>query len=249
MKIIAAGLGVSLLAVVTPAFAAQPPSPPHVTIYLQASDAATFYIPTVSWNFGTGAKLHGEQVPTNPVVVGGSSFFPSQSSDLKLYPVDGQIEGKNVSPPGFEGNFLVIKNTAGSYTAKVSDLQVFSFKFAYLDPQNGVSLTFANGATTSFTAQDLLGGATVTGQQSYRVSFDMGGGSAISKVVFYNNKSNQSGGTQQSKDEGNGASLFYIDGITGAAPEPATWSMMILGFGLVGASVRSGRRSRLPAAT
>lgn len=125
---------------------------------------------------------------------------------------------------------------------------VFLLKFAYLNPENGVSLTFANGATTSFTAQDLLRGATVNAQ-SYRVSFDMGGGAAISKVVFYNNKSNQSGDERQSEDGGNGTSLFFIDSITGAVPEPATWSLMILGFGLVGASLRSGRRSKLPAAT
>ena len=249
MKITAAWLGGPLLAVVTPAYAVQPPSPPHVTIYLQSSNAAPSYVPTVSWDFGTNAKPNGQQVLTNPVVIGGSSFFPSKNGNLKLYPVGGKIGSfENVSPPGFKDNFLVIKGTAGSYTAKVSDLQVFSFKFAYLDAENGVSLTFANGTTTSFTAQDLLGGATVNGQ-SYRVSFDMGGGAAISKVVFYNNKSNQSGDEPQSEDGGNGTSLFFIDSITGAAPEPATWSMMILGFGLVGASLRSGRRSKLPAAT
>ena len=125
---------------------------------------------------------------------------------------------------------------------------VFLFKFAYLDPENAVSLTFANRATTSFTAQDLLRGATVNAQ-SYRVSFDTGGGAAISKVVLYNNKSNQSGDEPQTEDGGNGTSLFFIDSITGAVPGPATWSLMILGFGLVGASLRSGRRSKLPAAT
>ena len=117
-----------------------------------------------------------------------------------------------------------------------------------LTPENGVSLTFANGATTSFTAQDLLRGATVNAQ-SYRVSFDTGGGAAISKVVFYNNKSNQSGDEPQTEDGGNWTSLFFIDSITGAVAEPAIWSLMILGFGLVGASLRSGRRSKLPAAT
>ena len=62
---------------------------------------------------------------------------------------------------------------------------VFPFKFASLDPENGVSLTFANGATTSFIAQDLLRGATVNAQ-SYRVSFNMGSGTTILKVVVQN---------------------------------------------------------------
>lgn len=236
MKIIAAWLGAPLLAAATPGYAAPLPSPPHVTIYLQPSTADPLYIPTVSWDFGKGANTNGEQVSSQPVMISGSSFFPSNNGDVKLYPVGGKITDiKNISPPGFQDNFLVIKNTAGSYTADVGNLQVFSFKFAFLDPENAVSLTFANGSTTSFTAQELLGGSPVDGQ-SNEVNFDMGGGPGISKVVFYNNKSNQNGG--------NGTSLFVIDSITGAAPEPATWSMMIFGFGLVGASLRSGRRLR-----
>jgi hypothetical protein len=34
---------------------------------------------------------------------------------------------------------------------------------------------------------------------------------------------------------------FAFKALVGAVPEPATWSMMILGFGLVGASLRSRR--------
>ncbi len=42
---------------------------------------------------------------------------------------------------------------------------------------------------------------------------------------------------------------FSLNGITGAVPEPATWAMMILGFGLVGAALRQRRSAqiRLPA--
>ncbi|AYJ88032.1 PEP-CTERM sorting domain-containing protein [Sphingomonas paeninsulae] len=54
----------------------------------------------------------------------------------------------------------------------------------------------------------------------------MGGGSAIVKAVF--------GSTQ---------AAFEIDNLVTAAPEPATWGMMILGFGLAGAQLRSRRRS------
>ena len=32
----------------------------------------------------------------------------------------------------------------------------------------------------------------------------------------------------------------------GAVPEPATWAMMLLGFGLMGASLRGARRRRAP---
>jgi Asp-tRNA(Asn)/Glu-tRNA(Gln) amidotransferase A subunit family amidase len=33
------------------------------------------------------------------------------------------------------------------------------------------------------------------------------------------------------------------DALAGAVPEPATWAMMILGFGAIGWSVRRGRKS------
>ena len=34
----------------------------------------------------------------------------------------------------------------------------------------------------------------------------------------------------------------------GAVPEPATWAMMLLGFGMVGFAIRRGRTAGLPAA-
>lgn len=41
---------------------------------------------------------------------------------------------------------------------------------------------------------------------------------------------------------------FTFQGGGGAVPEPATWAMMLLGFGAIGASIRSRRRSPLATA-
>ncbi|MEH3120528.1 MAG: PEPxxWA-CTERM sorting domain-containing protein [Sphingomonas phyllosphaerae] len=38
---------------------------------------------------------------------------------------------------------------------------------------------------------------------------------------------------------------FSLNGVTGAVPEPATWAMMILGFGLVGAALRQRRSAQI----
>lgn len=38
---------------------------------------------------------------------------------------------------------------------------------------------------------------------------------------------------------------FSLSGVTGAVPEPATWAMMILGFGLVGAALRQRRGGQI----
>ena len=39
----------------------------------------------------------------------------------------------------------------------------------------------------------------------------------------------------------------YQDGGAGAVPEPATWEMLIAGFGLVGAAARRRRAGSVPA--
>jgi hypothetical protein len=41
-----------------------------------------------------------------------------------------------------------------------------------------------------------------------------------------------------------GAIKFDVSAARGAVPEPSTWAMMLLGFGLVGGSVRSARRQQ-----
>jgi hypothetical protein len=38
------------------------------------------------------------------------------------------------------------------------------------------------------------------------------------------------------------AETWLVRGVGGAVPEPTTWAMMILGFGMVGGAMRSGRR-------
>jgi len=49
----------------------------------------------------------------------------------------------------------------------------------------------------------------------------------------------------QSPDTGNGLNFraYSINATTGAVPEPATWGMMIAGFGMMGAAMRTRRRS------
>ncbi|MBT9474077.1 MAG: PEPxxWA-CTERM sorting domain-containing protein [Phenylobacterium sp.] len=38
--------------------------------------------------------------------------------------------------------------------------------------------------------------------------------------------------------------LTFTTGLSSAVPEPATWAMMIVGFGAAGSMVRSARRRR-----
>ncbi len=48
-------------------------------------------------------------------------------------------------------------------------------------------------------------------------------------------------GWQDMGDEGWGVSQVHVDGAPGGVPEPATWALMIMGFGSLGAAMRRRR--------
>ncbi|MEO7787052.1 MAG: PEPxxWA-CTERM sorting domain-containing protein [Sphingomicrobium sp.] len=62
---------------------------------------------------------------------------------------------------------------------------------------------------------------------------------SISKGVFALASGNHSiSGTVLSSPFSSGGAFFRVAAVAGAVPEPGTWAMMLVGFGLVGASVR-----------
>ncbi len=102
-------------------------------------------------------------------------------------------------------------------------------------PTSGISFTFnnygtGNGSSASFydASDTLLGSLAVDGQFGF-ASYSFGG-SGVKKLVF----SNGSGGNYNW--------IFGVGQLTyGAVPEPASWAMLIAGFGLVGAVARRKR--------
>ena len=125
--------------------------------------------------------------------------------------------------PGFDSTFLV---TSGSITS-------LSFYLGSLDEYNTIS--FFNGAALvgSFTGSQLTipnpaNGDQTAGDTNRRYFFTFGAADNVNRVVFNT--------TQPA---------FEFDNIAAAisgVPEPSTWAMMILGFGLVGFSLRNNRR-------
>ena len=62
---------------------------------------------------------------------------------------------------------------------------------------------------------------------------------AISKGTFALAAGNHSiTGTQTANAFGGGAGFFIVRGSAGAVPEPATWAMMLVGFGAMGVGMR-----------
>lgn len=114
-------------------------------------------------------------------------------------------------------------------------LTSLSFYLGSLDDYNTIS--FFNGTTLvdSFTGTQLTSvlpaipdGNQTDGDTNRRYFFTFGAADGVNRVVFNTTKP-----------------AFEFDDIAAAVsgvPEPSTWAMMILGFGLVGFMLRNGRR-------
>lgn len=189
---------------------------------------------------------------TSNISFNGTTISQSVSSANKTQIYSGSVSGEATAPflvgstPTY-GNFMSIQPgsgnngaNAGSYTLNFTGTAVhfLSFVFSTLDPSNQVTLNTSGGNLTLSGAQILSGnpaGSTTTfgsigadhlldGRVSYNFGLDQ-----LNSITF------TATGNQFA---------FEIDEIALAAPEPATWAMMLLGFGLVGSQLR--RRGRKP---
>lgn len=122
------------------------------------------------------------------------------------------------------GKYLLLWDRA-SYTLNFgsSPVQFLSFLVDNYNSDNRVNITYSNGTTVTNVLSGLAG---LSNNRDGLVAFNQEGGLGISAVQFVaaNNR------------------LFAIDQIAAAAPEPATWGMMLVGFGFVGTQMRRRRR-------
>jgi len=112
-------------------------------------------------------------------------------------------------------------------------LSTMSFYLGSLDAYNTLSFLHNGTLITSFTGTQLAVPAAPDGNQTdgdtnRRYFFSMNAADQVNQVLFTS-----------------GAPAFEFDNIAAAisaVPEPQTWAMMILGFGLIGLTLRSNRR-------
>ena len=128
-----------------------------------------------------------------------------------------------LKPTNAVGQFLSIGAfDEGKYTLSLVNIQVLSFLVGSLDTYNSVTLRNTDGSVFKKFDGSSLAGLTGTGQ-SGRVTYDFQG-TKLGSIVFASSQA-----------------AFEIDQIYSAAPEPATWGMMILGFGMAGGALRRPR--------
>ena len=164
-----------------------------------------------------------------------TSLYNSQLSDCPT--------SLNKGNCGMTGQYLgVVKGSDYVINFLKSGVQFFSFAFNNLQTDDHLKLYFSDGTSQDYTAQDILNGGSIINVQNKniptapndwgRVWYDMTGGISLVKADF-----------------STGSGPWYIDSIAAAAPEPGTWVLMLIGFGLAGARLRRSQRRSKPALT
>lgn len=162
----------------------------------------------------------------------GFTFTQGANSFVRLG-ADGLQSGVSAPPPGDVSMYETV--TSGGYATLTSDDPMSSFSFYLGSPDDFNSVEFVGPSfDVTLSGADLFNPSTAFGgDQSVgrRISYDFGG-AAVNKIIFSS--------TGNSFEFDNLAA-----GVAGAAPEPATWAMMLMGFFGLGSALRSQGRRRL----
>jgi hypothetical protein len=210
-------------------------------VALLAAAAAMFAVSpssamtTITFNSGSGV------LPSNLFVFQDFESFaggaPGASIGPNAFVFDNTVLHQGTRPKvGSTGNFAAVQS-GGSFTASFSPTSVFAFVLGTLDGFNRLTLQYEGGGSQTYVGGQIIhdlafkNNGQVHGQDNGVVIYTVTGGPRLVGAVFASS-----------------GKAFEFDNLAFAAvPEPATWAMLIGGFGLVGATSRR-RRLRMLAA-
>ncbi|MEP6785740.1 MAG: PEPxxWA-CTERM sorting domain-containing protein [Sphingomonadales bacterium] len=200
-------------------------------IGLAALCAATSANAAVFVGYAPGASPSPAFLTTMVENFEGFAVGASIGPNAKVYNTD---VPNDAAIPGFNstGNYGAVLGlpTAGSYTKSFAAANIFSFVIGSLDSYNRLTLSFTDGSTEILNGAQIALGAIADGNQDLptsngRVYYVSDGVKLINGATF--SSTNNS---------------FEFDNLmTGNVPEPSTWAMMVLGFGIVGRALRRRR--------
>jgi hypothetical protein len=133
--------------------------------------------------------------------------------------------------PNDPTHYLTIPKNASATLVSLAGLTSFSLYMGSPDTYNSIQFIGSNFNETLSGGQLTEGNTGQSWDWGARVNFDFGG-ATVNQIVLRS--------TDFSFEADNFAGRLQT-----AVPEPATWAMMIMGFGAVGALIR--RRRALPA--
>lgn len=209
-------------------------------IYALAGAAAVAMSPaahaavTISFNGGTGGLGAAE--------TSFATFSPGSTGGVILGPnviIQTGGNGNGADPAvGEQGDPYLSVLNGGTANFAFDGLTQLGLDFGSADSFNSFIVSLADGTTQTFTGEDIVSVGTADGDQQSvrtngRLTFFAGAGAAITGLTL------TSGGNSLEVDN---------FGVANAVPEPATWGMMLLGFGAMGVSLRNRKRRVIQAA-
>ena len=123
--------------------------------------------------------------------------------------------------PNDPTHYLTVPGGASAELTSVKALKSFSLYMGSPDTYNSIRFIGAGYDETISGGQITLGDVSQSWDYGARINFDFGGAN-VNRIVL-----------------SSGANSFEVDNFAVAAvPEPATWAMMIIGFGAAGSILR-----------
>ena len=153
----------------------------------------------------------------------------------------GTVKNDHAAPAGDTTQYLYVSSAIpdGSATLSTFDLNTLSFYWGSIDDYNSVDLLLSDGSKFHFKGMDLppANGNQTAAATNRRVFFTAGEGQTIQGITF-----NSSGIAFEVDDVYGTLASDGNPGGGGTVPEPASWAMMITGFGMIGLSSRRRRK-------
>jgi hypothetical protein len=204
--------------------------------------AATLALMATSANAVVSVPYDGSLAANQSVVVNfdapnaaGYNFVGDVSG--MIYPGSNGLVQNIAAPPATSAstfdqtNFIAIQK-GQSATLNTPILKSLSIFIGSLDPTNKITFKGADGFHESFLGSALFTpaqGNQSNGDNNRRFYFTFDPADRVNQIVFSSNENS-----------------FEFDNIgASAVPEPATWAMMLLGFGGIGFMLRNGKRREL----
>lgn len=138
------------------------------------------------------------------------------------------VGGESARPAfGSTGNFAAVW-TDGSYSKAFAPTKLFAFSLGSLDTYNRLTLRYEDDSVLVLSGGQIINGASfpsgnqISGLTNGVVSYQVTSGPRLTGATF----------------SSSGNSFEFDNLATAPVPEPATWALMIGGFGLVGFGLR-----------
>jgi hypothetical protein len=188
-----------------------------------AISAPALAVTTVSYAGGSGTTAAGTTVFQN---FDGQAAGTSLGTNALVFA--NSVDFQAARPAfGSTANFGAVQAN-GTYSVNFGPSDAFSFVLGSLDTYNSLTLVYEGGATQTYAGGQIVNdlsfpsGNQISGETNGVVTYRVTSGPRLVGATFTSSSNS-----------------FEFDNLALAAvPEPATWAMMIGGFGLIGAASR-----------